>query len=98
MEPLDRVPRLPPEVQNVAGFFVILAASIAGYSGLGAWSIALAALGLLTLSYFERQRLIGRTYELGATALAERAWIGSLVNAVCATGAAYAFGVFLGLI
>jgi len=98
MKSLEHVPRLPREVQNVAGFLIIFAASIVGYSGLGGWTVPAAAICLLTLTYFQRQRLLARAYGLGATDVAERAWFSSLLNAVCVAAAAYVFGVVLRLI
>jgi hypothetical protein len=81
--------------QNVIGFLIIFGASLAGYAGTGPWIVAIATLGLLALSYAERQGLIRRAAEIGITAMADRSLIGSLFNAFCATGAAYAFGALL---
>lgn len=80
------------------GFLIIFGSTLAGYSGTGPWVVGLAGLGLLAISYAERQGLIRRATELGAAAMAERSLLGSLFNAVCATGAAYGFGVMLRLL
>ena len=59
---------------------------------------AVAASGLLAISYAERQRLLSRAVEIGGGAFAEHSLLSSLFNAVCATGAAYAFGLLLRVI
>ena len=82
----------------MVGFLTIFGACLAGYANLGPWAIAVAALGLLALSYHERQGLIRRATELGLDDAAERSLLGSLFNAVCATGVAYAIGVLLRII
>jgi hypothetical protein len=82
----------------MASFLVIFAASMAGYAHIGIWAVAVASLALLGLSYAERQRLISRAIEIGGASFAEHSLLNSLFNAVCATGAAYIFGLFLRLI
>lgn len=77
------------------GFTIIFGASLAGYAGTGIWIVLIAAFGLMALSYAERQGLLHRALSAGSTALAERTLLGSLFNALCATGAAYAFGIFM---
>lgn len=80
------------------GFLIIFGACIAGYAHVGLWAVAVAASGLLALSYADRQRLLSRAVEIGGAAFAEHSLLSSLFNAVCATGAAYAFGLFLNAI
>lgn len=79
----------------MVGFLIIFGTCIAGYAGVGLWVIAVAASGLLALSYAGRQRLLSRAVEIGAASFAEHSLLSSLFNALCATGAAYAFGLFL---
>jgi hypothetical protein len=80
------------------GFLIIFGSTLAGYSGTGPWIVALASLGLLAISYAERQGLIRRVADLGTTAMADRSLLGSLFNAACATGVAYSFGLLLRLL
>ena len=98
MEPEICVLRMKTMRQHVIAYAIIFGSSLAGYSGTRPWVVAAATLGLLALSIAERQGLIRRAGELGADAIADRSLFGSLFNAACATGAAYAFGVFLRLI
>ena len=84
--------------QHMVAFIIIFGASLAGYAGTGPWIVAIATLGLLALSYAERQGFLRRAAEVGVTAMAEGSLRGSLFNAVCATGAAYIFGVLLRLV
>jgi hypothetical protein len=81
--------------QHMVGFLIIFGASLAGYAQLGPWIIAVASLGLLALSIAERQGMMRRAADIGFTALAERSFLGSLLNGVCATGGAYVFGLLL---
>lgn len=84
--------------QHVIGFLIIFGSSLAGYAGSGPWAVALAALGLLALSYAERQSMSRRLADLGADSVIAGSMATSAFNAVCATGAAYAFGVLLRLL
>lgn len=79
----------------MVGFLIIFGTCIAGYAHTGPYIIAVATLGLLALSYAERARLITRAVNLGLGSYAEQPLIGSLFNALCATGATYAFGLLL---
>ena len=81
--------------QHVIGFLIIFGSSLAGFAGTGLWAIALAALGLLALSYAERQAMSRRLAELGADAAVAGSMATSAFNAICATGVAYAFGVLV---
>jgi hypothetical protein len=82
----------------MTSFLVIFAASMAGYAQIGIWAVAVGSLALLGLSYAERQRSISRAIDAGGAAFAEQSLLASLVNGLCATGAAYAFGHLLRLI
>ena len=84
--------------QQLVGFLTIFGACLAGYANLGPWAIAIATLGLLALSYQERQGLFRRATELGLHDAAETTLLGSLFNALCATSAAYGFGLLLRII
>lgn len=80
------------------GFLLIFGASLAAYAGLGVWVVGAATIGLASLSYAERHGLYQRASEVGATAMADRTMLGSVLNAFVATGAAYAFGYLMRLI
>ena len=82
----------------MVGFLTIFGACLAGYANLGPWVIAVASLGLLALSYHERQGLLRRATELGLHDAAETSLLGSLFNALSATAVAYGFGLLLRLI
>lgn len=77
------------------GFLIIFGTCIASYAQTGPWVIAVATLGLLALSYAERGHLITRAVNLSLSSYPEQSLVGSLFNALCATGAAYAFGFLL---
>lgn len=84
--------------QQLIAYSIIFGTSLAAYAGTGAWVIAIATLGLLALSYAEKQGLLRRAAEFGDIAVSERSFATSIFNAVCATGAAYAFGLFMRLL
>jgi hypothetical protein len=79
----------------MVSFLIIFGTCIASYAGTGLWVVAVAASGLLAISYAERQRLLSRAVEIGGGSFAEHSLLSSLFNALCATGAAYAFGLLL---
>ena len=80
------------------GFVAILAAALAGFGGLGIWSIGASAIALASLSYAEHYQLYRRGLELGLTDVLRSTTLRSFGNALIAAGGAYLGGLLLRLI
>ncbi len=78
-------------------FLIIFGAALAGYAGVAPWAIGAAAMGLASKSYADRYQLIRRANEMGLSDAVEGTLAGSLMNAIVASGAAYAGGVLIHL-
>lgn len=74
-------------------FIAILAAALSGFAGLGIWAAAACAIALASLSYAEHYQLYRRGQELGLTDALRSTVLRSFVNALIASGGAYAGGV-----
>jgi hypothetical protein len=74
-------------------YMTIFAASLCGYASIGIWSIGASTIALASLSYAEHYRLYRRGAELGLFHHLDETLLGSLFNALCGTGAAYACGI-----
>jgi hypothetical protein len=83
---------------DMLGFVTIFAAALAGFSGLGAWAIAAAAIALASFSYSEHQELYRRGQELGLIDALRATVVRSFVNAFIASAGAYGAGALLRLI
>jgi len=79
-------------------FIAILAAALSGFAGLGIWTIAACAIALASLSYAEHYQLYRRGQELGLTEALRATVVRSFMNALVASGGAYAGGLLLRLI
>ncbi|MGD9785658.1 MAG: hypothetical protein AB7E80_05390 [Hyphomicrobiaceae bacterium] len=82
----------PVGFRAMLGFLTIFAATLAGYTGVGSWSIAAAAIGLTSMSYARHQRLYERGQELGLSNVVESTLLRSCANALAASCAGYGFG------
>ncbi|HYD15413.1 MAG TPA: hypothetical protein VEA77_03335 [Hyphomicrobium sp.] len=79
-------------------FLSILAASVAGYSNLGPWTIAVCAIALASASYAEQHALHRRGGMLGLSDALRIIAVRTFGNGLVAAGAAYFCGWFLRLI
>lgn len=79
-------------------FVVILAAALSGFGGVGVWAAAACAIALASLSYAEHYSLYRRGQELGLTEALRSTVLRSFLNALIASGGAYAGGVLLRLL
>lgn len=79
-------------------FGVILAAAISGFAGVGVWAVAACAIALASLSYAEHFHLYRRGQELGLTEALRSTVLRSFLNALVASGGAYACGLLLRLL
>lgn len=77
------------------GYLAIFAAALSGFSGIGVWAIAAAAIALASSSHAEYSALYRRGRQLGLTQVVQSAVLQSFVNALMAAGAAYGVGVFV---
>jgi hypothetical protein len=80
---------------DVLGFISIFAASIAGYADVGLWAITACAIALASTSYAENYALYRRGRELGLSDATRATALRSFVNALLASGGAYASGYLL---
>jgi hypothetical protein len=74
------------------GYLAILSASLAGYAGVGAWIIAMAAIALAALSRAEHGVTYERSQELSVQGIVTSAIARSMLNGIVASAAAYGFG------
>ena len=77
------------------GFVAIFAAALAGFGGVGVWTIGACAIALASLSYAEHYQLYRRGQELGLTEVLRSTTLRSFGNALVAAGGAYAGGCLL---
>jgi hypothetical protein len=80
------------------GYLAILGASLAGYAGVGAWIIAVAAIALAALSRAEHGVTYERGRELSLHGVIDSAIVRSLFNGTVASAAAYGFGLVMRII
>lgn len=79
-------------------FLAIAVAALAGLAGVGIWAVAACAIALASLSYAEHYQLYRRGQELGLTDALRSTVLRSFLNALIASGGAYAGGVLLRLL
>jgi hypothetical protein len=77
------------------GFLAILAAALCGLAAAPAWTAALAALGLASVSYARHHVLFRRAADLGLQGAIDHTLAVSLFNGFMASSAAYGCGVAL---
>jgi hypothetical protein len=83
---------------DMLSFLAIFAAALSGFGGLGVWTIAGCAIALASASYAEHFQLYRRGQELGLTDALRSTVLRSFINALVASGGAYAGGVVLRLL
>jgi hypothetical protein len=83
---------------DMLSFVVILASALSGFGGVGLWAVGACAIALASLSYAEHYQLYRRGQELGLTDALRSTVLRSFVNALVASGGAYAGGVLLRLL
>ena len=71
----------------------IFACGFSGLLGLPAWIVALAAVGLATVSYVRHLPLFRRAGDIGMQGAIDQTLVASLINGLLAAGAAYGCGV-----
>lgn len=76
-------------------FLAIFGASLAGYAGLPPWTVAAAAIALLSVSYAEHRGVFERGRSAGLSDLLDAAMLRSLLDAVIASAVAYGFGLLM---
>lgn len=79
-------------------FLAIAAAGLSGLAGVGIWAVAACAIALASLSYAEHYHLYRRGQELGLTEALRSTVLRSFLNALVASGGAYAGGVLFRLL
>lgn len=80
------------------GFVSIFAASLAGYTDVGVWTIAACAIALTSTSYAEHQAVYRRGQQIGLSDTLGGAVVRSYSNGLVAAGTAYACGWLLRLL
>jgi hypothetical protein len=80
------------------GFATVFAAALAGFGDIGLWAIAAAAIALASFSYSEHQHVYRRGQALGLTDALRSTVLGSFLNALLASGGAYAAGTLIRLV
>lgn len=76
-------------------YLTIFAASVSGFAGAPLWVVGLATIALASLSFAEHYALYQRGTGLGFFDLVDTTLIGSLLNALTASGLAFAAGAAL---
>jgi len=79
----------------VLGLICILAVSISGLFAVPAWSVPVGAIALATVSYGRHQALFRRAADLGMQEAIDQTLVGSLLNGLVASMAAYGCGAAL---
>lgn len=74
------------------GYFAILGAVLAGYTAMPPWSVAVAAIALVSLSYAEHYRIYERAYDAGFDDEAGLTLLRSVGNGLLAATVAYGGG------
>lgn len=77
------------------GFLAIILVTVCGLAGAPLWSVALAAVGLASISYARHLRLYERAADLSLQDEIDRTLIASLANCFVASAAAYGCGAAL---
>jgi hypothetical protein len=77
---------------NSLGYLAVLGSSLAGYSGLGPWVIAVGAIALASVSRAQYSELYERSRDMGLARVVNSTTLRSLGNALVASSAAYVGG------
>jgi hypothetical protein len=77
------------------GFVCILSVALCGLVAGPTWSIAASAIALASVSYARHHPLFGRAAELGLRDAVDQTLVGSLLNGLVASMAAYGCGAAL---
>jgi hypothetical protein len=82
-------------VTRMLAYLTIFTASVSGFAGAPVWVVGLATIALASLSFAEHYCLYQRGSELGFFNLVDTTLISSLLNAIAASGMAFAAGAAL---
>ena|SRR5436190_10248724 len=88
----------PPLLGGCLGYLATLGASLGGYAGLGPWVIAIAAIGLASVSRAQYSDLYERGRDFGLIGIIDTVMLRSFGNALVAAGIAYVGGWVLRVI
>jgi hypothetical protein len=77
----------------VLGYLTIFVSSLCGYTGMPIWTVGAATVALASLSVSEHYRVYRRAAELGHFRQVDQTLLGSTLNALCGTSAAYVCGL-----
>ena len=77
------------------GLFCIFAIAVCGLAAVPAWSVALAAIALASVSYARHHILFRRAADLGLQDAIDHTIVGSLLNGLIASAVAYGCGAAL---
>lgn len=77
------------------GLVCILAVSLCGLVAVPGWSVAVGAIALTSISYARHHALFRRAADIGMHEAVDQTLIGSLLNGLVASLAAYGCGVML---
>ena len=77
------------------GLICILTATICGLLAVPAWSVPVAAVALASVSYARHHALFRRAADLGMQEAIDQTLVGSLLNGLVASTAAYGCGAAL---
>ena len=86
--------RVAARAHERIGFLAIFGAALSGFAGAGLWVVAASAIALVALSQAEFGFLYQRARDVGRSELANFTLAYSILNALIATSAAYAMGLF----
>src|SRR5262245_30753477 len=81
--------------QQMLGFLCIFTIAVCGLAAVPLWSVPLAAIALTSVSYSRNHMLFHRAADLGLQDAIDQTLIGSLLNGLVASAAAYGCGVVL---
>ncbi len=77
------------------GLLAILAVALCGLTAAPAWTVAISAIALASVSYARHYALFRRAADLGLQDATDQTVVGSLVNGLIASVAAYGCGAAL---
>jgi len=90
--------RLTRRATMIIGYLALLGSALAGYTGLGFWTITVATVSLSALSRAEFAHLYDRADNMGLLDASDATMLKSMFNAFLASSAAYTGGYFFHLL
>ncbi len=85
-------------IAMMLGFLSIFAGALAGFAGVGPWSVGAAAIALASISHTQHQRLYERGQQSGSGQFVQSTVLRSFANALMAAGAAYGLGTLINIL